>query len=92
METPQVRPGKVQTAEAMPRVIAYFYNAAQGNAAIQLVTQLGVPVDRLGVTTPERIEGGQGMVLSIPCPDDAIKARVQQICRGQGAEVHYQHR
>jgi hypothetical protein len=92
MHTPQVRPGKVQPAEPTPRVVAYFYNAAQGNSVLQLVAQLGVPVDRLGVTPPERIEGGQGMLLSIPCPDEALKLRVQKICRENGAEVHYQHR
>jgi len=28
--------------DAMPRVVAYFYNSAQGNSAIQLLTALGV--------------------------------------------------
>ena len=32
--------------------------------------QIGIPNDRLGVTPPEQIEGGQGMVLSIGCPDE----------------------
>lgn len=92
MEVPQVRPGKVQNADAMPRVVAYFYNSSQGNAVIQLVTQLGVPSDRLGITPPERIEGGQGMILSIPCPDESIQARVESICRAQGAEIYRQRR
>lgn len=92
MEVPQVRPGKVQSTEPMPRVVAFFYNSSQGNAVIQLVTQLGVPSDRLGVTPPDRIEGGQGMILSIPCPDPKIQARVEAICRDQGAEIHRQHR
>ncbi len=92
MEVPQVRPGKVQHTEPMPRVIAFFYNSAQGNAVIQLVTQLGVPSERLGITPPDRIEGGQGMLLSIPCPDEKIQARVEAICRAQGAEIHRQHR
>ncbi len=90
MEMPQVRPGKVKPPEAMPRVVAFFYNSAQGNAAIQLLTQLGVPSNRLGVTPPERIEGGQGMILSIACPDEAILRRVEAVCRSQGAEIHHQ--
>lgn len=85
MEVPQIRPGKVENVTPMPRVVAYFYNAAQGNSAIQLVTALGVPNDRLGVTPPERIEGGQGMILSIACPDEATIARVGGICKAQGA-------
>lgn len=90
MEVPQVRPGKVQEAEPTRRVVAYFYNSSQGNAVIQLLGQLGVRNDRLGVTPPERIEGGQGMILSIPCPDDALLARVEAVCRAQGASVHRQ--
>ena len=85
MEVPQIRPGKVERVEMMPRIVAYFYNSAQGNSAIQLVTALGVPNDRLGVTTPERIEGGQGMVLSIACPDEATLAHVGAVCKSQGA-------
>lgn len=91
METPQVRPGKVASGGgAVPRVVAYFRNAAQGNSAIQVLTTLGIPGDRLGVTTPDRIETGQGMVLSIPCPDDTLIARVEALCRSQGAEIHRQ--
>ena len=70
MQTPQVRPGLVSTAEVMPRVVVFFPNSALGNLAIQLLTQIGIPNDRLGVTPPEQIEGGQGMVLSIGCPDE----------------------
>ena len=91
MEVPQVRPGKVQAESPIARVIAFFRNSAQGNAAIQLVTQLGVPSDRLGVTPPERIEGGQGMLLSIPCPNEKVRARVEQVCRYHGADIHRQH-
>lgn len=90
MEVPQVRPGKVQEAEPTRRVVAYFYNSSQGNAVIQLVTQLGVRSDRLGITPPERIEGGQGMVLSIPCPTDALLEKVEAVCRSQGASIHRQ--
>lgn len=92
METPQVRPGKVTHTEAMPRVVAFFYNSAQGNAAIQFLTALGVPNDRLGVTPPERIETGQGMILSIGCPDEAMIPKVEAVCRSHGAEVHRQRR
>jgi hypothetical protein len=88
METPQIRPGLVQEHESMPRVVAYFYNSAQGNLVIQILMQLGVPNDRLGVTPPEQIEGGQGMVLSIACPDEKIRAKVESICRQQGAAIH----
>lgn len=92
METPQIRPGLVKTAEAMPRVVAFFYNSAQGNLVIQILLQLGIPNDRLGVTPPEQIEGGQGMILSIGCPDSATLAKVESICRQQGAEIHRQRR
>lgn len=92
METPQIRPGLVKGEEPMPRVVAFFHNSALGNSVIQLVTALGVPNDRLGVTTPERIEGQQGMLLSIACPDEATLSRVETICREQGADVHRQRR
>jgi hypothetical protein len=92
MEIPQIRPGRVAAAEPSPRVVAYFYNSAQGNSTIQLLTALGIPNDRLGVTPPERIEGGQGMVLSIACPDEALMAQVEAVCRQQGANIHRQRR
>ncbi len=92
METPQIRPGLVEAAESMPRVVAYFYNSAQGNLVIQILMQIGVPNDRLGVTPPEQIEGGQGMILSIACPDEKILAKVESICRQQGAAIHRQRR
>lgn len=90
MELPQIRPGKVSATGPMPRVVAFFYNSAQGNSAIQLLTTLGVPNDHLGVTPPERIETGQGMILSIACPDERMLSRVEAICRDQGAEIHRQ--
>jgi len=74
----------------MLRVVAYFYNSAQANLVIQILLQLGVPNDRLGVTPPEQIEGGQGMILSIACPDEKILVKVESICRQQGAEIHRQ--
>ena len=58
--------------------------------AIQLLTQLGVPNDRMGVTPPEQIEGGQGMLLSIACPDEKAMAHIETICRQQGAKIHRQ--
>lgn len=88
MENPQIRPGLVTNTEPMPRVVAFFRNSAQGNAAIQLLTALGVPSDRLGVTPPEQIEGGQGMLLDVGCPDDGWIPRVESICRHHGAEIH----
>ena len=92
MEMPQVRPGKVSPHEPMPRVVAFFYNSAQGNSAIQLLTAIGIPNDRLGVTPPERITTGQGMVLSIACPDEAMVGKVEALCRQQGAAIHRQRR
>src|SRR5437016_14401420 len=90
MEIPQIRPGRVSTAEAPLRVVAFFYNSAQGNSAIQLLTALGIPNDALGVTPPERIETGQGMVLSIACNDEKMAAQVEAVCRDQGADIHRQ--
>lgn len=92
METPQVRPGLVTHTEPMPRVVAFFHNSAQGNFAIQLLTELGVPNDRLGVTPPERIETGQGMLLSIGCPEPSMFAKVEDVCRRLGAQIHRQRR
>ncbi|MDX2039135.1 MAG: hypothetical protein SFX72_20990 [Isosphaeraceae bacterium] len=89
MELPQIRPGKVETApEVGTRVLAFFFNSAPGNLAIQLLTAHGIKNDQLGVTTPDRIEGGQGMVLSIPCETDAMVQKVESLCRSLGAEVH----
>jgi hypothetical protein len=90
MEPPQIRPGLVTDRQPMPRVVAKFRNSALGNSAIQLMTALGIPSDRLGVTPPERLEGGQGMVLSIACPDEPTMTRIEAICRTQGAAVHRQ--
>jgi hypothetical protein len=92
MENPQIRPGAVTHTEPMPRVIAFFFNSAQGNLAIQLLTALGIPGDRLGVTPPEQIDTGQGMVLSIACPSEQFIPKVEAICRQQGAAIHRQRR
>ena len=90
MDDPQVRPGLVPDAAAIPRVVAFFPNSPQGNSVIQHLIALGVPGDRLGVTPPEKIERGQGMVLSIACPDANLIPKVEAICRGQGAKIHRQ--
>jgi hypothetical protein len=92
MEMPQIRPGKVTSTGPMSRVVAFFYNTAEGNSAIQLLTTMGIPNDQLGVTPPERIETGQGMILSIPCPDERMVSKVEAVCRGHGAEIHRQSR
>jgi hypothetical protein len=92
MQTPQIRPGLVSQAESMPRVVVFFPNSALGNLAIQLLTQIGIPNDRLGVTPPEQIEGGQGMILSISCPDEKSIKNVEALCRSQGGRIHRQRR
>jgi hypothetical protein len=92
MRIPQVRPGRVRETQPPIQVVAYFYNSAPANLVLQILTALGVPCDRLGVTPPERIDGGQGMVLAIPCADEKIAAQVESICREQGAEIHRQRR
>ena len=73
----------------MPRILAFFHSSAMGNSAIQLLLGMGIPSDRLGVTPPEGIEGGQGMVLSIACPE-ARRSQVENACRNLGAQVHRQ--
>ncbi len=87
MEVPQIRPGKVKPSDAptSPRVVAFFPNSAQGNSAIQFLTALGIPNNQLGITPPDRIEGGQGMVLSIACPEDGLLSKVEALCKSQGA-------
>ncbi len=92
MELPQIRAGRVVTEDPKLRVIAFFYSAAQGNCTIQLVTTMGVASDQLGVTPPERTGTGQGMLLSIPCADERMAARVEAVCRQHGAEIHRQRR
>ena len=91
MQLPQIRPGKVpETRDQAPTLIVLFRNAAAANATIQLVVQLGVPSDKLGVTPPDAMPGQQGMLLSIPCPDDELRDQIEKICRAQGAVVHGQ--
>jgi hypothetical protein len=92
MENPQIRPGLVEHTDLMPRIVAFFRNSAQGNIAIQMLGALGVPADRLGVTPPEQIEGGQGMLLSIGCPEESMLTKVEALCRQHGAEIHRRRR
>jgi hypothetical protein len=92
MEIPQIRPGRVSPIEPKLWVIAFFFNTALGNSTIQLLIKLGVPADKLGVTPPEQIETGQGMVLSIGCLDEKMAGQVEAVCRQQGADIHRQRR
>jgi hypothetical protein len=54
------------------------------------LAELGIPSDGLGVTTSDQIEGGQGTVLSIGCPDEKALARAEEICRKLGGHLHRQ--
>ncbi|MFO0909626.1 MAG: hypothetical protein U0794_14930 [Isosphaeraceae bacterium] len=90
MENPQIRPGLVTPRGPMPRVIAFFPNAAEGNVSIQMLQAIGVPGDRIGVTTPDQMENGQGMVLSIGCPTPALVKQAEDLCRRHGAQIHRQ--
>jgi hypothetical protein len=91
MQMPQIRPGKVSgVRESVPTLVVFFRNSAQANAAIQLVIQLGVPSEGLGVTTSEELPGHQGMLLTIPCPNEPLRDLVEKICKAQGAVVHGQ--
>jgi hypothetical protein len=90
LEMPQVRPGVVKSPESKLRVVAFFFNAAEGNLGIQLLTAMGIPNDRLGITPPDQIEGGQGMILSIGCPDDRTLVKTENLCRSLGAWIHRQ--
>lgn len=92
MELPQLRPGLITNTGPGPKVVAFFPNAAEGNVAIQLLGSLGVPGDMIAVTTPDQIEGGQGMVLAIGCPPDLAIAKVEALCRRHGAFIHRQRR
>jgi hypothetical protein len=87
-QTPLIRAGRVGEPDVEDRVVARFRNAAQGNAVIQLLLTLGVKADQLGVTGPDRMPGGQGMILSIACGSDSVlRERVEAACRSQGAEL-----
>ena len=87
MDAPTIRPGATLSAHLEPDLFAYFHNAAAGNAAIQLLTALGVADEQLGVTPPELIDGGQGILLSMVCPG-GLRTKIEAACRTFGAEVH----
>ena len=87
MEAPTIRPGAINLDRVEPDLFAYFHNAAGANAAIQLLTALGVPDEQLAVTPPEEIDGGQGILLAMVCPD-GLRTRIEGVCRSYGAEVH----
>ena len=89
MEMPQIRPGKVEAERRGTRLVAFFASAAQGNAVIQLLPQMGVRSDGVGVSPPEWVEGAQGMVLVIACPEAAL-GEVEALCRSRGASIHRQ--
>lgn len=89
---PMVRAGRVVSAEPACRISAYFPNSAQGNQAIQLVGTLGAPLDRLGVIPPDRLPGGQGMILSIACASEADASRIEQQLRALGATIRLEGR
>ncbi|MFO0950916.1 MAG: hypothetical protein U0835_07125 [Isosphaeraceae bacterium] len=90
MELPQIRAGKVFDDGSAPKVVAFFPNSAEGNVAIQLLTVLGIKGDRIGVTPPEQIEGGQGMVLAVSCAEPSLVPKVETICRQFNAHIHRQ--
>lgn len=90
MQSPLIRPGRTSSEQQQvlaSTLVVYFRNSAQANAVIQLVGTIGVPADRLGVTPPDQLPDGQGMVLSIPCPDERTAAHVELICKQQGAAI-----
>jgi hypothetical protein len=89
MQVPLLRPGRVdgENTSTTARVVARFANASQGNMVIQQVVTMGALSAGLGVTGPERMPDGQGMLLSIPCPNPTILAHVEALCRSQGAQV-----
>jgi hypothetical protein len=92
IEPPLIRPGRIDPEAPAPllRVVAFFPNSATGNAVIQFLSTLGIPSAALGITGPDRLPRGQGMLLSIPCGDAEQAGRVEAVCRSQGAEVHRQ--
>ncbi len=92
MELPQLRPGAFEVGSNHASLFAFFPDAAMGNSAIQWLIGLGVPGERIGVTPSERIEGGQGMLLAIGCPDGRLIPRVEDVCRRLGGSVHRQVR
>lgn len=88
METPQIRAGAVLSPETKLQLVVFFHESAEGNLAIQILTGIGVPGDRLGVLPPEKVEGGRGMILSVGCPTEAIREKAEAVCRKLGGRIH----
>lgn len=87
MEAPTIRPGATLREPTRPDLFVFFHNAAAANAAIQLLTALGVADEQLGVTPPEQIDGSQGMLLSLVCPP-GLRVKIEAACRTFGGDVH----
>ncbi len=93
METPQIsqdaggRPGLPVRRPCLLPALPKGTSIASGFARCAVV-----PSDRIGVTPPEQIEGGQGLLLSIGCPKDTLIPKVEALCRSHGAEIHRQRR
>src|SRR5690606_21767735 len=66
------------------QLVVHFHDSAVANLAIQLLTGIGVPGDRLGVLPPEKVAGGRGMILVAGCPTAAIFAKAEAACRTLG--------
>lgn len=88
MEIPQIRSGAILSPETPLQLVVHFHDSASANLAIQLLAGIGVPGDRLGVLPPEKVEGGRGMILSVGCPTEAVRARAETVCRKLGGQVH----
>ncbi|WP_337175917.1 hypothetical protein [Paludisphaera sp.] len=88
METPLIRPGAVQGPDSPLQLVVHFDDAAGGNLAVQMLHALGVPGDRVGVVDPDRMERRRGMILTVPCPDEATLDRAEDLCRKLGGRVH----
>jgi len=84
METPQIRSGAILSPETSLQLVVHFHDSAVANLAIQLLTGIGVPGDRLGVLPPEKVAGGRGMILVAGCPTEAIFAKAEAACRKLG--------
>lgn len=82
------RPGTIGPAHDGDRLLAFFPNAAPANAALQFLPMLGVSADQIGTVNPDRMPRGQGLLISIPLPDPATRARVVDYLQRQGARIY----